>query len=43
VVLTSATVEPDWLELVRDDVTALVRGTFLEGCPVLGVSARPAA
>jgi selenocysteine-specific elongation factor len=24
-------VEPDWLELVREDVAGLVRGTFLEG------------
>jgi selenocysteine-specific elongation factor len=41
VVLTKADlVEPDWLELVRDDVAGLVRGTFLEGAPVLTVSAR---
>ena len=41
VVLTKTDLaEPDWLELVRDDVAALVRGTFLEGAPVLGVSAR---
>jgi selenocysteine-specific elongation factor len=33
-------VEPDWLELVRDDVSGLVRGTFLEGAPVIAVSAR---
>ena len=26
-------VEPDWLELVRDDVAGLVRGTFLDGAP----------
>ncbi len=33
-------VEPDWLELVRDDVAGLVRGTFLEGAPILAVSAK---
>ncbi len=33
-------VEPDWLELVRDDVVALARGTFLEGAPILAVSAK---
>ena len=33
-------VEPDWLELVRDDVAGLVRGTFLEDAPMLAVSAK---
>src|SRR5512145_832737 len=33
-------VEPEWLELVRDDVAALTRGTFLDGAPVVPVSAR---
>jgi len=33
-------VEPDWLELVRDDVATLTRGTFLEGAPVVPVSAK---
>src|SRR5881296_4407057 len=33
-------VEADWLELVKDDVTALVRGTFLEGTPLLAVSSK---
>ena len=33
-------VEPDWLELVKDDVAGLVRGTFLEGAPILTVSAK---
>jgi selenocysteine-specific elongation factor len=33
-------VEPDWLELVRDDVASLVRGTFLEGAPIVTVSAK---
>jgi selenocysteine-specific elongation factor len=41
VVLTKIdTVEADWLELVRDDVAGLVRGTFLEGAPIVPVSAR---
>ncbi len=33
-------VEPDWLELVREDVAGAVRGTFLEGAPILPVSAK---
>ena len=32
-------VEPDWLELVIEDVTDSVRGTFLEGAPVMTYSA----
>src|SRR5918996_2835854 len=32
--------EPDWLELVRDDVAQLVRATFLGGGPIVAVSAR---
>jgi len=41
VVLTKTDmVEADWLELVRDDVGSLVRGTFLDGCPIVAVSAR---
>jgi selenocysteine-specific elongation factor len=32
--------EPDWLELVRDDVARLLRGTFLEGCAILPVSSK---
>jgi selenocysteine-specific elongation factor len=41
VALTKADlVEPDWLELVREDVAGLVRGTFLEGAPVVPVSAK---
>jgi selenocysteine-specific elongation factor len=44
VVLTKVDlVEPDWLELVRDDVGGLVRGTFLEGAPVVAASARSGA
>ncbi len=41
VVITKADlVEPDWLELVRDDVRQLVQGTFLAGAPILAVSAK---
>src|SRR5437762_500363 len=36
-------VEPDWIELVRDDVATLVRGTFLEGAPVVAASAKTGA
>lgn len=32
-------VDPDWLELVQQDVQELVRGSFLEGAPVVNVSA----
>lgn len=32
-------VEPDWVEMVRDDVAEHVKGTFLEGAPVMAVSA----
>jgi len=41
VVLTKADLaEPDWLELVREDVRTFLRGTFLEGAPILPVSAK---
>ncbi|MBI1736314.1 MAG: selenocysteine-specific translation elongation factor [Candidatus Rokubacteria bacterium] len=41
VVLTKTDlVEPDWLELVRDDVATLVRGTFLDGAPVVAASSK---
>jgi selenocysteine-specific elongation factor len=44
VVLTKTDlVEPDWLELVRDDVAGLVRGTFLESAPIVAASARTGA
>ncbi len=44
VVLTKADlVEEDWLALVNDDAASLVRGTCLEGAPVLGVSAKTGA
>ena len=40
VVLTKVDlVEPDWLELVRTEVTSAVEKTALHGAPVLGVSA----
>jgi len=32
-------VEPEWLEMVRDDVRQFVAGTFLEESPIVGVSA----
>jgi selenocysteine-specific elongation factor len=41
VVLTKADLaEPDWLELVREDVRSFLRGTFLDGAPILPVSAK---
>ena len=32
-------VEPEWLEMMREEIDEKVRGTFLEGKPVLAVSA----
>ena len=32
-------VEEDWLELVKDDVAQALKGTFLEGAPMVAVSA----
>jgi selenocysteine-specific elongation factor len=44
VILTKADlVEADWLELVKDDVAGLVRGTFLEGAPIIAASAKSGA
>ena len=44
VVLTKTdTVEADWIELVRDDVATLVRGSFLDGAPIVPVSAKTGA
>jgi selenocysteine-specific elongation factor len=41
VVLTKADLaEPDWLELVQEDVRGFLRGTFLDGAPILPVSAK---
>ncbi len=31
--------DPDWLEMVRDDTVEFLKGTFLEGCEILPVSA----
>ena len=31
--------DPDWLEMVRDDVIAYLKGTFLEGSEIVAVSA----
>ena len=36
-------VEADWLELVTEEVTAYLVGTFLEGAPILPVSAHTGA
>jgi selenocysteine-specific elongation factor len=33
-------VESDWFELVREDVAGAVRGTFLEGAPIVPVSSK---
>jgi selenocysteine-specific elongation factor len=32
--------EPDWIELVRDDVGRLLQSTFLQGAPILPVSVK---
>lgn len=40
VVVTKAdTVEPDWIDMVEDDIQTLVAGTFLEGQPIVRTSA----
>ena len=31
--------DPDWLEMVQEDVTEFLKGTFLEGKPIIRVSA----
>ncbi|MCL5046102.1 MAG: selenocysteine-specific translation elongation factor [Actinobacteria bacterium] len=31
-------VDPDWLELVKEEIAGTLRGTFLEGAPMLAVS-----
>jgi selenocysteine-specific elongation factor len=44
VVLTKADLaEPEWLELVQEDVRGFLRGTFLGGAPILPVSAKTGA
>ncbi len=35
--------DPEWLAMVREDITALCAGTFLEGAPIVPVSARTGA
>ena len=32
-------VDPEWIEMVKEDVATQVAGTFLEGKPVVTVSA----
>jgi len=40
VALTKADlVEPEWLEMVRADVAEVLKGTFLQGCPLVACSA----
>ncbi|MDR3567880.1 MAG: selenocysteine-specific translation elongation factor [Syntrophobacteraceae bacterium] len=31
--------DPDWMEMVRDDISRFLQGTFLEGCEMVAVSA----
>ncbi len=33
-------VEPDWIELVKDDVTRLLADTFFAGCPIVPISVK---
>ncbi len=41
IVITKADlVESDWLELMEDEVRNFVRGTFLEGAPIVSVSSK---
>ena len=41
VALTKADlVEEDWLEMVAGEVREFIKGTFLEGCPIIPVSAK---
>jgi selenocysteine-specific elongation factor len=40
VVITKAdTVDPEWLEMMREEITERVKGSFLEGKPIVTVSA----
>lgn len=32
--------DPDWLDLIEDDITQLMRGTILESAPIIRVSAK---
>jgi selenocysteine-specific elongation factor len=36
-------VEPDWLDMVREEVAEYLKGSFLEGAPILSVSAHTGA
>jgi len=36
-------VEPDWLDMVREEVAEYLKGSFLEGAPILPVSAHTGA
>ena len=31
--------DPDWLDMVREDIVEFLKGTFLEGCDIIPVSA----
>jgi selenocysteine-specific elongation factor len=31
--------DPDWLDMVREDIAEFLKGTFLEGCEIIAVSA----
>jgi selenocysteine-specific elongation factor len=31
--------DPDWLEMVREDIVEFLKGTFLQGCEIIAVSA----
>ncbi len=31
--------DPDWVEMVKEDISKFLKGTFLEGCPIFPVSA----
>ncbi|MFI4862195.1 MAG: selenocysteine-specific translation elongation factor [Phycisphaerales bacterium JB063] len=39
VVTKCDTVEPDWVDMVEDDIATLTDGTFLEGAPIVRTSA----
>ena len=42
VVMSKAdTVDPEWLVMMEEEITAKVKGTFLEGKPIVAVSAYP--
>ncbi|XAL98953.1 selenocysteine-specific translation elongation factor [Phycisphaeraceae bacterium D3-23] len=43
VVTKSDTVEPDWIDMVEDDIATLTEGTFLESAPIVRTSATTSA